>query len=174
MDSDWVKAIGIIIIVLVIAVPPWIVGDVDRKGTTSKDHIGDVRTIAELGDTSFIPNEIELRAGQPERSPGHSIVEEELMNRCITCGKLVTRSKAQSLVKYDGHEYLVCCPLCEREFGRDPEYYIAVLRAALGDCAVTGHSQTPHAGASTRSTATYEVGVACTPPTALWSRNRCA
>lgn len=65
-----------------------------------------------------------------------------MMNRCITCGKIVTRPKAQNSVKRDGHEYLVCCPLCEKEFHRDPAHYTAVARSLFGDYAVKAHSQT--------------------------------
>lgn len=64
-----------------------------------------------------------------------------MMNRCITCGKIVTRPKAQNSVKRDGHEYLVCCPLCEKEFDRDPDHYVAVARSLFGDYAVKAHTQ---------------------------------
>ncbi len=63
------------------------------------------------------------------------------MNRCITCGKIVTRPKAQNTIERDNHTYLVCCPLCEREFDRAPEHYIAVARSVLGDYALKAHSQ---------------------------------
>lgn len=63
------------------------------------------------------------------------------MNRCITCGKIVTRLKAQNAVEWDGHTYLVCCPLCEKEFNHDPDHYLAVARSLFGNYAVTTHSQ---------------------------------
>ena len=63
------------------------------------------------------------------------------MNRCITCGKIVTRPKAQNQVQREDHTYLVCCPLCEEEFNRDPEHYLAVARSVLGDYALKAHSQ---------------------------------
>lgn len=63
------------------------------------------------------------------------------MNRCITCGKIVTRPKAQKIIGRGGHKYLVCCPLCEKEFNRDPEHYIAVAQAIFGDYSVKAHSQ---------------------------------
>jgi YHS domain-containing protein len=66
------------------------------------------------------------------------------MNRCITCGKLVTRPKAQNKVQYDGHEYLVCCPLCEKEFNSRPSHYVAVLQAALGDYTLKAHTPAPY------------------------------
>ncbi len=64
------------------------------------------------------------------------------MNRCITCAKIVSRPKAQNIIQYEGHEYLVCCPLCEKEFNRDPEHYLAIARAAMGDYALKAHTQT--------------------------------
>jgi YHS domain-containing protein len=65
-----------------------------------------------------------------------------MMNRCITCGKLVTRRKAENTVELDGHSYLVCCPLCEKEFRRDPAHYVAVAEAAFGEYAAKANSQT--------------------------------
>jgi YHS domain-containing protein len=62
------------------------------------------------------------------------------MNRCITCGKIVTRPKAQNPVECGGHTYLVCCPLCDKEFHRDPAHYTAVARSLFGDYAVKAHS----------------------------------
>ncbi len=64
------------------------------------------------------------------------------MNRCITCGKIVTRPKAQNNVTYDNHSYLVCCPMCEKEFASDPKHYVAVAKSVLGDYAVNAYSQT--------------------------------
>lgn len=64
-----------------------------------------------------------------------------MMNRCITCGKLVTRPKAQNAIERDGHTYLVCCPLCEKGFDRAPDHYIAVARSLLGDFAVDTFSE---------------------------------
>ena len=64
-----------------------------------------------------------------------------MMNRCITCGKIVTRPKAQNAIERDGHTYLVCCPLCEKEFDRAPDHYIAVARSLLGDFAVDTYSE---------------------------------
>lgn len=84
------------------------------------------------------------------------------MNRCITCGKLVTQTKAQNLADYDGHKYLVCCPLCEQEFGRDPEYYVAVLRAAVGDYPAKAFSQMAP-GPGTSGTGTKEESAAGSP-----------
>lgn len=63
------------------------------------------------------------------------------MNRCITCGKTVSRLQTQNVVRRDGHEYLVCCPLCEAEFLKKPEYYIAVARSAYGDYPLKAHTQ---------------------------------
>lgn len=76
-----------------------------------------------------------------------------MMNRCITCGKIVTRPKAQNSAEHKGCTYLVCCPLCEKEFHRDPAHYAEVARSLFGDYAVKAHSQaspeaTPTAGPS--------------------------
>lgn len=64
------------------------------------------------------------------------------MNRCITCGKLVTRRRAENTLESDGHSYLVCCPLCEKEFRRDPAHYVAVAEALFGEYAAKANSQT--------------------------------
>lgn len=40
------------------------------------------------------------------------------------CGKRVNRNKAHITVEYQGEEYLLCCPLCQAEFERDPERYL--------------------------------------------------
>ncbi|NOY88701.1 MAG: YHS domain-containing protein [FCB group bacterium] len=63
------------------------------------------------------------------------------MNRCITCGKIVTKPKAQNLVEREGHTYLLCCPLCEEEFNRDPEHYMAVAQSVFGNHTLKAHSQ---------------------------------
>jgi YHS domain-containing protein len=54
------------------------------------------------------------------------------MNRCITCGKIVAKPEAQNLVDYKNNTYLLCCPLCEEEFNRDPGYYTAVAQSVFG------------------------------------------
>jgi YHS domain-containing protein len=64
------------------------------------------------------------------------------MNRCITCGKMVTEPKAQNVIVRDHHKYLVCCPLCEKEFNRDPEHYMAVAYTLFGKFGVEVYSQT--------------------------------
>ena len=63
------------------------------------------------------------------------------MNRCITCGKIVTSLKARNMVEHDGHSYLVCCPMCEKEFNRDADHYVGVAQTLFGDYAVKAHSQ---------------------------------
>jgi YHS domain-containing protein len=63
------------------------------------------------------------------------------MNRCITCGKTVSRMKAQNEITHEGHTYLVCCPLCEKEFRRDPEHYIAVAQLVFGAFTTSAYSQ---------------------------------
>jgi len=46
------------------------------------------------------------------------------MNRCITCNKPLNVNKAHMKVEYRGETYLVCCPLCQSEFERDPDAYV--------------------------------------------------
>jgi len=46
-------------------------------------------------------------------------------NRCITCKKPVNRNKAYMTIEVDGEMYLVCCPLCQSEFEKNSQKYIA-------------------------------------------------
>jgi len=46
------------------------------------------------------------------------------MNRCITCNKPVNANKAYISLSYKAEKYLVCCPLCQSTFEKDPEKYI--------------------------------------------------
>lgn len=39
------------------------------------------------------------------------------------CHKKINRQKAQILVQYKGYKYLLCCPLCQSEFEKNPEKY---------------------------------------------------
>jgi len=39
------------------------------------------------------------------------------------CGKRLNRNKAHIKVEYQGEEYLLCCPLCQAEFERNPKKY---------------------------------------------------
>lgn len=67
MNSDWIKGLGVIMIVLVIAVPPWIAGDNDEGQRSRSVHAGPVQTVAVLVDSTFVPSDIELKAGRPVR-----------------------------------------------------------------------------------------------------------
>jgi uncharacterized CHY-type Zn-finger protein len=67
---------------------------------------------------------------------------DSIMNRCITCGKIVTGPKAQNVIIRGHHKYLVCCPLCEKEFNRDPEHYMAIAHSLFGKFGVDAYSQT--------------------------------
>lgn len=58
---------------------------------------------------------------------------ENVMNRCITCAKPVTVETAESRITRDGETFLVCCRLCEKEFERDQDHYIAVARSLIAD-----------------------------------------
>ncbi len=40
------------------------------------------------------------------------------------CGKHINRNKAHITIEYKGEQYLLCCPLCQAEFERDPERYL--------------------------------------------------
>ena len=39
------------------------------------------------------------------------------------CGKHINRNKAHIVVEYKGAEYLLCCPICQAAFEREPERY---------------------------------------------------
>ncbi|MBX3646338.1 MAG: YHS domain-containing protein [Rhodocyclaceae bacterium] len=39
------------------------------------------------------------------------------------CGKHINRNKAHIVIEHKGEQYLLCCPLCQAEFERDPERY---------------------------------------------------
>ena len=45
-------------------------------------------------------------------------------NRDPVCGKRVNRNKAHIVVTYKGQEYLLCCPMCQAEFERNPQKYV--------------------------------------------------
>lgn len=40
------------------------------------------------------------------------------------CGKRVNRNKAHVVLNYKGKQYLLCCPLCQAEFEKDPDKFI--------------------------------------------------
>ena len=46
------------------------------------------------------------------------------MSKCITCNKAVNANKAYMTISYKGEPYLVCCPLCQSTFEKDPETQI--------------------------------------------------
>jgi YHS domain-containing protein len=50
------------------------------------------------------------------------------MNRCITCGTRLNRNKAHIKIIYMAEEYLVCCPLCQAAFEREPEKFVRAKR----------------------------------------------
>ncbi len=49
------------------------------------------------------------------------------MTRCITCKKSLNRNKAHITIELNRINYLVCCPLCQLEFEKDPNKYIIEL-----------------------------------------------
>jgi YHS domain-containing protein len=46
------------------------------------------------------------------------------MERCITCRTKLNRNKAHIQIEYRGARYLVCCPLCQSAFEKEPEKYL--------------------------------------------------
>ena len=40
------------------------------------------------------------------------------------CGQRINRNKAHIAIEYEGRTYLLCCPLCQSEFEKDPQKYI--------------------------------------------------
>lgn len=40
------------------------------------------------------------------------------------CGQRINRNKAHIAIDYEGRTYLLCCPLCQSEFEKDPQKYI--------------------------------------------------
>jgi len=48
------------------------------------------------------------------------------------CGKKINRAKAHIALEYKGETYYLCCPLCQSEFERDPDRYIASLQRDRG------------------------------------------
>ncbi len=44
------------------------------------------------------------------------------------CGKRVNANKAHIIIEYENEEYLLCCPLCQREFERNPKKYAGKKR----------------------------------------------
>jgi len=40
------------------------------------------------------------------------------------CGQRINPNKAYVKIEYDGEVYYLCCPLCQREFEKDPKKYV--------------------------------------------------
>jgi YHS domain-containing protein len=47
------------------------------------------------------------------------------MDRDPVCKRKMNRNKAYVTIQYKGENYYLCCPLCQAEFEKDPEKYIA-------------------------------------------------
>ena len=45
-------------------------------------------------------------------------------NRDPVCEKRVNRNKAHIALEYKEQEYLLCCPVCQSEFEKDPEKFL--------------------------------------------------
>jgi len=39
------------------------------------------------------------------------------------CGKRINRNKAHIELEHEGETYLLCCPVCQSEFEREPDKY---------------------------------------------------
>jgi YHS domain-containing protein len=53
-------------------------------------------------------------------------------SRCAkdpVCGRRMNRDKAYGVARFNGVEYLLCCPRCQSEFEADPERYEAASLA---------------------------------------------
>ncbi len=46
------------------------------------------------------------------------------MDRDPVCKRKMNRNKAYIAIEYKGKNYYLCCPVCQKEFERDPEKYI--------------------------------------------------
>ncbi len=45
-------------------------------------------------------------------------------SRDPVCGKRINRNKAHIVLEHQGEEVLLCCPVCQAEFERDPRKYL--------------------------------------------------
>jgi len=67
------------------------------------------------------------------RSSGTTVYNWErvyTMLRDPVCGKKVNRNKVQIKIKRGNEIYYLCCPLCQKEFERNPEKYLRNIRQA--------------------------------------------
>jgi len=54
------------------------------------------------------------------------------MHRDPVCGRRMNPNKAYAKVKHDGAIYLLCCPVCQEAFQRNPEMYTTEGGRATG------------------------------------------
>jgi len=40
------------------------------------------------------------------------------------CGKRMNPNKAHVVIHYEGVDYYLCCPLCQKEFEQNPDKYL--------------------------------------------------
>jgi len=40
------------------------------------------------------------------------------------CGKKMNANKAHIVIMFEGQEVYLCCPICQREFERNPKKYL--------------------------------------------------
>lgn len=46
------------------------------------------------------------------------------MPRDPVCGRKMNRNKAYVVIEHKGKEHLLCCPLCQAEFEKNPDKYL--------------------------------------------------
>lgn len=59
------------------------------------------------------------------------------------CGKRINRGKAHVVVEHEGVAYSLCCPLCQKEFEREPKAY---ARPEAGQRLARKHDRRPFRG----------------------------
>lgn len=45
------------------------------------------------------------------------------VERDPVCGRRINRNRVHITIEYEGRKYLLCCPLCQSEFEKDPRKY---------------------------------------------------
>lgn len=46
------------------------------------------------------------------------------MHHDPVCGRKMNRNKAYAVVLHKDEQYLLCCPLCQSEFEKNPDKYL--------------------------------------------------
>jgi YHS domain-containing protein len=50
-------------------------------------------------------------------------LKKQNQDRDPVCGKRLNRNKAHITIEYRGQAYLLCCPMCQSEFEKQPDKY---------------------------------------------------